>query len=194
MNTHRSITTIFAVLITLLFPLVIWLANGKIEPRWLASLLLLAAATRLFAFKKSRLARCSVVVLVLLAGITIQWNVLLPLKLYPVLVSLGLLIAFGATLISPPSMVEIFARVSEPNLPHAAIAYTRRVTQIWCVFFIVNGTLALITAVWASEEVWSLYTGVISYLLMGILFGSEFLYRRRLKRRIASDASHLNHV
>jgi uncharacterized membrane protein len=187
MITNRPITTVCTVFITLLFPLIIWFAHGRIEPRWLASLLLLVAATRLFAFKKSQLARCSVVGLVLLAGITIQWNILLPLKLYPVLVSLGLLIAFATTLIVPPSMVEIFARMKEPNLPPVAIAYTRRVTQIWCGFFIVNGAIALATAIWASEAIWSLYTGVISYLLMGILFGSEFLYRQRFKRRITSD-------
>lgn len=160
----------------------IWLSQGKIEPRWLAGLLLLAAATRLFTFKQSKLARWSVVVLLALAAVAIGWNALLPLKLYPVLVSFVLLIAFSTTLIFPPSMVERFARMSEPDLPLAAVAYTRRVTQIWCLFFIVNGAIALSTAIWATEAVWSLYTGVISYVLMGLLFGGEFLYRQRFKR------------
>jgi len=161
---------------------VIWLSQGKIEPRWLASLLLLAAAMRLGAFKKSKLARWSVLVLIALAGVVICWNVLLPLKLYPVLVSLVLLIVFSTTLIFPPSMVERFARMSEPDLPLVAVTYTRCVTQIWCVFFVVNGAIALVTAIWATELVWSLYTGVISYVLMGSLFGGEFLYRQRFKR------------
>lgn len=169
-----------------MYPLVIWLSRGKIEPRWLAGLLLLAAATRLFTFKKSKLARWSIVVLIVLAAIVAGWNVLLPLKLYPVLVSLVLLIAFSTTLFFPPSMVERFARMSEPNLPLIAVAYTRRVTQIWCVFFIVNGVIAFVTAIWATEDVWLLYTGVISYVLILILFGAEFLYRQRFKR--------LNHV
>ena len=63
-----------------------------------------------------------------------------------------------------------------------AIAYTRRVTQIWCVFFVINGSIALGTALWASEAIWSLYTGVIAYVLMGILFVGEFLFRIRFKR------------
>lgn len=126
------------------------------------------------------------VVLIVLAAIVAGWNVLLPLKLYPVLVSLVLLIAFSTTLFFPPSMVERFARMSEPNLPLIAVAYTRRVTQIWCVFFIVNGVIAFVTAIWATEDVWLLYTGVISYVLILILFGAEFLYRQRFKR--------LNHV
>ncbi|PRC95157.1 hypothetical protein [Solimicrobium silvestre] len=147
---------------------------------------MLAAATRLSSFKISKLARYSVAVVILLAGIAVWWNALLPLKLYPVLVNAVLLATFSYSLVFPPSMVEFFARMSEPDLPLVAVAYTRRVTQIWCVFFIVNGAIALVTAIWASEAIWSLYTGVISYGLMGVLFGGEFLYRLRFKR--------LNHV
>jgi uncharacterized membrane protein len=36
--------------------------------------------------------------------------------------------------------------------------------------------------VWASEALWSLYTGVIAYGLMGLLFGGEWLVRRRFQR------------
>lgn len=180
---HAStIATICTVFITLLFPLVIWFGHGKIEPRWLAGLLLLMAALRLVAFKKNQLARWSVIVLLLLAGIAIGSNALLPLKLYPVLVNLFLLITFSATLLFPPSMIEIFARRMETDFPAVAISYTRYVTQIWCGFFIVNGSIAFITAMWATEEIWLLYTGVISYVLMGLLFSGEFLYRQRFKR------------
>lgn len=152
------------------------------EPRWLAGLLLLAAATRLPALKISYVARWSVAGVMLLAAAAVWGNVLLPLKLYPVLINCAMLAAFGYSLISPPSMVERLARLREPNLPPAAVGYTRRVTQIWCVFFVINGSIALGTALWASEEVWSLYTGVIAYFLMGALFGGEFLFRLRFKR------------
>ncbi len=39
------------------------------------------------------------------------------LRLYPSLVNLGLLVAFGATLVRGPSMIEKFARLGNPNLP-----------------------------------------------------------------------------
>ena len=32
-------------------------------------------------------------------------------------------------------MIERFARIREPNLSMQAVSYTRRVTQVWCVFF-----------------------------------------------------------
>ena len=174
--------TVLTVLITLLYPLAIWLGQGQVEPRWLAGLLLLAAATRLPILKISRVARWSVAGAMLLAAVAVWSNVLLPLKLYPVLISGAMLAAFGYSLISPPSMVERLARLREPDLPLAAVGYTRRVTQVWCGLFVVNGAIALGTALWASEAVWSLYTGVIAYVLMGALFGGEFLFRLRFKR------------
>lgn len=174
--------TVLTVLITLMYPLAIWFGHGQVEPRWLAGVLLLAAATRLPTLAISRVARWSVLGVMLLVAAAVWANALLPLKLYPVLVNLGMLAAFGYSLIAPPSMVERLARLREPDLPEVAVGYTRRVTQVWCVFFVINGGLALATALWASEAIWSLYTGVISYLLMGLLFGIELLLRRRFKR------------
>lgn len=171
-----------AVILTVLYPLVIWFGQGQVEPRWLAGLLLLAAATRIPTFKVSRVARWSMVCALLLAACALWANALLPLKLYPVLVNAALLAVFGYSLLVPPSMVERFARLREPELPDAAITYTRRVTQVWCVFFIINGSIAFATALWATPAIWSLYTGVISYILMGLLFAIEYLVRLRFKR------------
>ena len=174
--------SVLTALITLLYPLAIWYGHGQIEPRWLAGILLLAAATRLPSLKLSAAARWSVAGALVLVGCAIWSNLLLPLKLYPVLVNAALLAAFGYSLAAPPSMIERMARLREPDLPLAAVAYTRRVTQVWCGFFVVNGAIALGTALWASDAVWSLYTGVIAYVLMGILFGGEWLLRQRFKR------------
>jgi uncharacterized membrane protein len=170
------------VLITLTYPLAIWFGHGHIQPRWLAGLLVLAAATRLPALKVGAAVRWSVAAILLLALVAIWANVLLPLKLYPVLVNGAMLATFGYSLICPPSVIERFARVREADLPPVVVAYTRRVTQVWCMFFLLNGSIALGTALWASEAVWSLYTGVVSYVLMGLLFGGEYLVRLRFKR------------
>lgn len=152
------------------------------EPRWLAALLLLAAASRLPAMKVSLAARWSAAGALLLAFGAVWANALLPLKLYPVLVNAALLAAFAYSLASPMSMIERFARMSEPDLPPAAVAYTRTVTKVWCAFFVANGLAALGTALWATPEVWSLYNGVVAYLLMGALFAGEYLVRLRFKR------------
>lgn len=168
--------------LTLLYPLAIWLGHGMVAPRWLACLLLLAAATRLPALKLNPSARWTAIAALALAAAAIVSNAVLPLKLYPVLVNAALLGAFGASLVSGPSMVERLARLREPDLPPAAVRYTRRVTQAWCLFFLANGAVALGTALYAPASVWSLYTGVVSYGLMGLMFGGEYLLRMRFKR------------
>jgi uncharacterized membrane protein len=174
--------TVLTAALTLLYPLAIWLGHGTIEPRWLAGLLLLTVATRLPALKLNKVARWSALGALALAAAAVAGNAVLPLKLYPVVVNAALLAAFGYSLGKPPSMVERLARLRESDLPPAAIGYTRRVTQVWCVFFAFNGAIAMGTALYASEAVWSLYTGVVSYLLMGLLFGGEYLLRMRFKR------------
>ncbi|RQM66689.1 hypothetical protein [Aeromonas media] len=104
---------------------------------------------------------------------------------YPLAVSLALLCLFGWSLTRPMSLVERLARLQDPALPAAAIGYTRRVTQVWCGFFVINGALAAFTIWHGDLALWSLYNGLISYALMGGLMGAEYLVRRRLLKRLA---------
>lgn len=171
-----------ATVLTLLYPLAIWFAGDRIEPRWLAGLLVLAVACRLPSFKLQRTARWSVAGALVLALCALWSNLLLPLKLYPVLVNAVFLAVFAYSLQAPQTVIERLARLREADFPPAAVRYTRRVTQVWCVFFVLNGTTALGLALWASDAAWSLYTGVIAYVLMGLLFAGEFLARQRFKR------------
>ena len=182
-NIKRFVLTALPVFVTLLYPLAIWLGHGRVEPRLFAGLLVLAALTRLLTLKIGKLGFWWMGGALLLAAVAALGNAWLPLKLYPVLVSGAMLGVFGFSLLSPPSLIERLARLTEPDLPEAAIRYTRRVTQVWCVFFVINGSIALFTAFWASAATWSLYNGVIAYLLMGLLFGGEYLVRLRFKRR-----------
>ncbi|MFQ2247556.1 hypothetical protein [Aeromonas dhakensis] len=103
---------------------------------------------------------------------------------YPLAVSFCLLCLFGWSLTRPMSLVERLARLQDPALPAAAIGYTRRVTQVWCGFFVINGALAAFTIWHGDLALWSLYNGFISYLLMGGLMGAEYLVRRRLLKRL----------
>ncbi|MGJ4749149.1 hypothetical protein ACQV5M_22485, partial [Leptospira sp. SA-E8] len=111
-----------------------------------------------------------------------------PLKLYPVLVNAVLLAVFAWSLRHPPAVIERLARLAEPALPPSGVAYTRGLTRVWCGFFIVNGLLALVTALWprqaGGDEIWALYNGLIAYLLMGLLFAGEWLLRPHLRRRM----------
>ncbi len=172
---------VFAIL-TLSYPLAIWLLGDRVQPRWLALSLVLLGALRLAAAKQR-----GYLVLVLgafaLAAVPGIFPASWPLHWYPVFVNVSLLVLFGVTLRSGMPMVERLARLREKELPSHAIAYTRKVTVAWCVFFAVNGVIAAATCLWASDKVWALYNGAIAYVLMGVFGGIEFLIRLRVKKR-----------
>lgn len=107
------------------------------------------------------------------------------LKIYPVVINLGLLLVFASSLMSGMPVIERIARMREPELPAVAVAYTRQVTRAWCVFFAVNAGISSATVIYASEQVWMLYNGVIAYLLVAIMFSAEWLIRRRVRARVS---------
>lgn len=176
--------------VTLAYPLIVYLCLGRLEPRWLAVLLVALGLVRL-GVGRTATAWAIAGAAVFLAMLTWWGNDWMPLKLYPVGVNGLMLLLFGTSLVHPPSAVERLARLREPNLPLAAVAYTRKVTQVWCVFFALNGLVALATALWASDAVWTLYNGLVSYVLMGTVAGVEWLVRRRVRGRMATSTSPL---
>jgi uncharacterized membrane protein len=103
------------------------------------------------------------------------------LRWYPVLISGFLLVLFGSSLKFGRPMVERLARLREPHLPASAIRYTRQVTIAWCIFFLCNGLCATALTLWAPLNWWMLYTGLISYGLIGLMFAIEWLIRQRVR-------------
>ena len=184
----RSALRVLAILITLLFPLALWLGEGRVAPAWLAALLLLGGLARLPLPRQPGRRATGPVGRFCWRSRRFGPAALLPLRFYPVLVSGAFFTVFAYSLIVPPSTIERLARLREPELPPAAIAYTRRVTQVWCVFFALNGAIALYTALFASMAQWSFYNGFLAYFLMGILFAGEYCARCYFKRRHGSSA------
>lgn len=106
-----------------------------------------------------------------------------PVRLYPVAVSVLLLWAFGTSLLpGRMPMVERFARLREKDLPPEAVRWCRGVTRVWCGFFVLNGSIALVT-VFLDREWWTLWNGCLSYGAIGLLFGGEWIVRRIAMRR-----------
>jgi len=109
-------------------------------------------------------------------------------KVYPVLVSLVLLSLFTFSLIKPPTVIFRLASLQDKSLREGGSArdkaepYCRKVTLVWCGFFIANGCVALYTALWASPLAWTIYNGFVSYVLIGALLLGEIVVRRRAMR------------
>ena len=176
-------------LLTLVYPFAVYLGLAHFEPRYLAGFLAAIALLRAAATRERvwLAAACGALVL---AAISSLANTATPLKLYPALINSIFLLVFLTSLRYPPTVIERIARLREPDLPPAGVRYTRRVTQVWCGFFLLNGSIATVTAFYADRATWTLYNGFIAYLLMGTLFAIEWLVRRRIRVRDAAALPH----
>ena len=97
----------------------------------------------------------------------------------PTLVNAALFVSFAWSLRRPRTpVIERFARAMHGDLEPARVAYCRRVTMVWTGFFAVNGIICSWAALSASVSFWAIYTGGISYGLVGLLFCGEYVVRR----------------
>ena len=174
----RGVATALAWLATLLYPLAIWLGLARFEPRWLALALLAVAGLRAIGSREPvwRFAALGALALVVATFVS---NDGLPLKLYPVLVNAVLLAVFAFSLWKPPTVIERIARFRHPDLPPEGVRWVTNVTRAWCAFFVLNGGIALWTALAGSDAVWALYNGLVAYVLIGAMFLGERLLRPR---------------
>lgn len=103
-------------------------------------------------------------------------------KVLPILIQLMLMYFFGRTLLKNkgPSFIESFVRLEYPVFPPEISKYCRLLTIIWTVFFGINALLCVLLAIWGSDAWWALFNGVIIYIMMGILFTGEYIYRHFL--------------
>ncbi len=175
-------------LLVFTYPVLVYFSLDYFEIRYLGLFLVVVLALRFILMQQSiPTEKKALFQLGTVAGMTLGlaifiFNQPLIAQFYPVLMS-GL--AFGLFFYSlwyPPTIIELFARIQEPNLPPSGVQYTRKVTIVWCCFFIVNGCIASYTILIDNIALWTLYNGLISYLLMGLLFGIEWIIRQKVKK------------
>lgn len=165
------------------WPFAIYFGLEKFEPKQLAFFILFLLLLHKGEFRKIKVLKFAdwfILVTTLALAIAIFWsNSETLLRLYPVVVSLGLLTVFTLSLFHPPTIIERIARTDHHNLSSAGVRYTMYVTRVWCVFFLCNALAATGTALFASREVWVFYNGFLSYLFIAIIFCSEWFARQR---------------
>ncbi|MCQ8117836.1 hypothetical protein [Methylomonas rosea] len=99
--------------------------------------------------------------------------------LVPSFAYLWLTFLFGHTLWSPPSFIERLVRLQFPELVPGIADYCRNLTWVWTLFFAVNIVICAVLPLFAGQTAWALYTGILVYLLMGLLGTGEWFYRHR---------------
>jgi len=169
----------------MLYPFAVYFGTHYLEPWKIASILSALLGIRLIASYTVKHWSSPLLMLgMVYCGFAIWSNELLTLRFYPAIANGAMLLLFSWSLLSPPSLIERLARIQHPDLPPEGIVYTRRVTWIWCAFFIVNGSIAFATALWSSFEFWSLYNGLIAYILVGILLVGEYIVRMKTQKHL----------
>lgn len=168
------------------YPVVVYLGLSRWQVRTVAIVLLVLLGTgaliRARGLDPARLRAAFVPVLptVVLAAIAGALDRRWALLLVPVLVNLGLLATFAASLrAGKVPMVERFARLREPELPKGGVVYCRAVTKVWIGFFAVNAAISGALALWAPFAWWTLWCGALAYGCIGLVFAIEIAVRRR---------------
>ena len=173
------------VALSVLYPALVYALKSVIPPQVFTGLALLLIGLRVATLGSAatRIWRGPLISAGIVIAVSATIDGWIAAKIYPVALSLAAAYAFGISLWRPPSLIERFARIGEPDLPAAGQNYCRIVTMIWTVWLAVNAAIAALLAVLTNEAAWALWTGLLAYLIMGALFVGEMLIRPRTRSR-----------
>ncbi len=94
------------------------------------------------------------------------------------LIYLSLLVVFAGSLAPGriPVITQIAAR-ARGTLDAVLLAYTRRVTMAWCLFFVAQLAVSLLLFLLAPLSWWQVFLNLLTVPLVAVMFAGELLYR-----------------
>jgi uncharacterized membrane protein len=99
------------------------------------------------------------------------------LLLFPALINIYLAVIFAASVTTEKSIVERGARIVQPYLPPFTLAYCRKLTLCWSVFFAAN-SVWIARLCFDAPEQWRSYTAVVYPAQVVLLSLVEFFVRK----------------
>jgi len=100
---------------------------------------------------------------------------------FPVFICLAFFLLFVRSLgAGKTPLITRVARLAEGSLSESAEVYTRRLTWFWSFVFLLLVLETILLAVFAPIEVWSLFTNVVNYIVVMMLFILEYFVRKRV--------------
>jgi len=103
------------------------------------------------------------------------------LYLFPVLVCLVFFKVFARTLVADKvPLVTRMAEITQGRLDDDVIRYTKSLTRVWALVFLGLAIESTLLAFFAPFEIWSLFTNIINYIIVALVFVADFLVRRRV--------------
>jgi uncharacterized membrane protein len=112
----------------------------------------------------------------------------LTLKIYPALADLIYFVIMGTSILIPPPLVFYFLNMFDKKIkdhiePRFFERYCRNAAIIWCVFFVFDGIVSIVTVFLGSDIVWGIYNGGITYVLMGMIFLGEYFILKMIEKK-----------
>jgi uncharacterized membrane protein len=191
----RRMKYLFGALIVL-YPVLVFsaLVIFKLSIRYLSVLIIALAVAYFLVHRHNYKGRHRIVVFVspailcCIGIICLITKSSLTLKIYPALADLVYLVIMGTSILIPPPVVFYFINMFDKKIKdHIETGffeqYCRRAAIVWCVFFVLDGIVALITVFRASDIVWGIYNGGITYVLMGLIFVGEYFILKMIEKK-----------
>lgn len=175
----RIFNVIF-VLLCMCYPLVLYFSTREVKIIFLGIIGICWFIK--YLLNKAMLSLSISIVFLLMIIINLQFYKSILEFLYPALINFLMLFVFANSL-KDEAIITKIAKMKNPSLDSSGIIYTRRLTKLWCYLFSFNGIVALALALFEEKIYWSVFCGIISYILVGILFSGEFLYRVLIFKR-----------
>lgn len=170
-----------SILILLTYPLLSHFFVLLGQPQWVVIYLLVIVGLffiKAFVSRNLILAFLMAFLLIVGAGLIIQEKSTVIIYLPPIMINLGLLLIFWRSLQRDQvPLITRYAQLIDGNLNEEMNRYTKRVTVSWTILFIVMLIESIGLAIFASDEVWSLFTNFINYGVIFLMFITEYLYR-----------------
>lgn len=178
-----SAKTLAQALLLLSYLLCCHFAVTRDEPQLqLIAVILLSVGFILRGLLDNKLLSWGFVIFLMLGALAINTLGLLRFVLYlpPILLPLMLWAVFFRSMRPGETpMVTAIAQEIRGPLSVELSQYTRTITAMWSVFFLLLALESALLPFFASAEVWSLFTNCVNYLLIALLFVFEFAYRKR---------------
>lgn len=174
----------FFVLVVLAYPLIVYFGIQTVPPSVFGLLLVLLLAMR-FGVLRAEERKLQIPFLGVLTIYALLATLLRSerfLLFYPVVVNAVLFAVFLISLREEESILLRLVRARGTTISSYGPAYLNRLTVVWACFFLLNGMVAAWTTT-QSLQVWTLYNGLIAYLLVGLLVSVEWLFRIHYKKR-----------
>lgn len=175
---------VIAIALIAAYPLLVHVALVFAVPRllFIAPMLFLAGVCWQGLVNRNK--RAWLVFSLLCAGIALLEYLDLTLYLLflpPVIIPLLLLFIFGRTLVSGREpLITAIGEAARGPLSMAMRSYTRGLTQLWCLVFVAMIVWSAILPWLEQPELWSWFTNIINYGVVGVLFVCEFMLRKKL--------------